>query len=345
MEVALQLTDNASLRGMEGHDGKWYFSVYDFINFVTGHEARHRYAQITFSRLVANGSEHAKEVTTNCCHFQFPGQGQKSTPCMTIRGLQRLLMILGGRVATEYREIVESVFTRYTAGDTSLIEEVRANAVSDAPEIVMARQALEHEPVEPVEPVMLGKRKDIDEMEYTERAAKVHELKLKNQENAIKNVQNFADVMGVLDPDWKEDTRLVRQMKDCMQNVLSTQPLITAGGGRQICDSRGDSRAESLAGLLAEPLSITEVARQLGLKRPEHGELTAIGKEVKKLYQQKHHCDPPQHKQCVDGQERLVNSYTEEDRDLLEDAVKQHVNKRKTRSCTNTQPITQFFHE
>ena len=71
MEVALQLTDNASLRGMEGHDGKWYFSVYDFINFVTGHEARHRYAQITFSRLVANGSEHAKEVTTNCCDFQF----------------------------------------------------------------------------------------------------------------------------------------------------------------------------------------------------------------------------------------------------------------------------------
>ena len=55
---------------------------------------------------------------------------------MTIRGLQRLLMILGGKVATEYREIVESVFTRYTAGDTSLIEEVRANAVSYAPENV-----------------------------------------------------------------------------------------------------------------------------------------------------------------------------------------------------------------
>ena len=129
----------------------------------------------------------------------------------------------------------------------------------------------------------------------------------------------------------------MRQMKDCMQNVRSTQPLITAAGGRQICDSRAEP--------LAEPLSITEVARQLGLKRPEHGELTAIGKEVKKLYQQKHHCDPPQHKQCVDSQERLVNSYTEEDRDLLEDAVKQHVNKRKTRSCTNTQSITQFFHE
>ena len=47
---------------------------------------------------------------------------------MTICGLQRLLMILGGRVAAEYREIVEGVFTRYMAGDVSLIEEVRDNA-------------------------------------------------------------------------------------------------------------------------------------------------------------------------------------------------------------------------
>ena len=128
MEVALQLTDNASLRGMEGGGGMWYFSVFDFINFTSGHEPRHKYAQKVFSRLVVDGSEHANEVTSICRDFQFPGQGQKSTPCMTIRGLQRLLMILGGKVAAEYREIVESVFTRYTAGDTSLIEEVRDNA-------------------------------------------------------------------------------------------------------------------------------------------------------------------------------------------------------------------------
>ena len=44
MEVALQLTDNASLRGMEGGEGMWYFSVYDFVNFVTGHELGETYA-------------------------------------------------------------------------------------------------------------------------------------------------------------------------------------------------------------------------------------------------------------------------------------------------------------
>ena len=55
-------------------------------------------------------------------------------------------------MAAQYREIVEGVFTRYTAGDTSLIQEVRANAASDAPGNVLARKALEQEPVQ------LGKR-------------------------------------------------------------------------------------------------------------------------------------------------------------------------------------------
>ena len=91
MEIALQLTDNASLRGMEGDQGIWYFSVFDFINFVTGHELGNGYAQKTFSRLIANDSAYAKEVSTNCRDLKFPVSGQKSTPCMTIRGLQRLL--------------------------------------------------------------------------------------------------------------------------------------------------------------------------------------------------------------------------------------------------------------
>ena len=72
MEVALQLTDNASLRGMEGGEGMWYFSVYDFVNFVTGHEPGNGYAQKTFSRLVKPGSEHAEAVSTNCRDCQFP---------------------------------------------------------------------------------------------------------------------------------------------------------------------------------------------------------------------------------------------------------------------------------
>ena len=120
MEVALQLTENASLRGMRNEDGVYCFSVYDFINLVTGHERGNAYARMTFQRLTKEGSEYASEIVTNCNSFKIQGSRGAETPCMTIRGLQRLLMMLGGKVAAEYREIVESVFTRYTAGDTSL---------------------------------------------------------------------------------------------------------------------------------------------------------------------------------------------------------------------------------
>ena len=40
----------------------------------------------------------------------------RKTPVMKLRGLQRLMMILGGKVAAEFRHIVEGVFTRYMAG-------------------------------------------------------------------------------------------------------------------------------------------------------------------------------------------------------------------------------------
>ena len=50
-------------------------------------------------------------------------------------------------MATEFRQIVLGVFTRYMAGDRSMLEEIRANAVSDAPIHQAYRQALAQEPV------------------------------------------------------------------------------------------------------------------------------------------------------------------------------------------------------
>jgi hypothetical protein len=55
--------------------------------------------------------------------------------------------MLGSKVATDFRKIVEGIFTRYMAGDTSMIEEIRAYAASSAPVHQAYRQALEQEPV------------------------------------------------------------------------------------------------------------------------------------------------------------------------------------------------------
>ena len=56
-------------------------------------------------------------------------------------------MIFDGKVAAEFRQIVEGVFTRYMSGDKSMIEEIRAHAVTDAPIHQAYRQALAQEPV------------------------------------------------------------------------------------------------------------------------------------------------------------------------------------------------------
>jgi hypothetical protein len=49
--------------------------------------------------------------------------------------------MLGSKVAADFRQIVEGTFTRYMAGDTSMIEEICANAASSAPVHQAYRQA------------------------------------------------------------------------------------------------------------------------------------------------------------------------------------------------------------
>jgi hypothetical protein len=113
---------------MLGPDGVQVFSVYDFLTIACNKPDKSSYANTTFFRLTQDDSEFKNELLTLCKNIKFPGKGQRETPCMTIRGLQRLLMILGGKVAAEFREIIEGTFTRVMAGDQSLIEVINANA-------------------------------------------------------------------------------------------------------------------------------------------------------------------------------------------------------------------------
>ena len=65
---------------------------------------------------------------------------------MTLRALHRLVLILGGKVAAEFRQIVLGVFTR-TWQAIEHDRKNRENAVSDAPIHQAYRQALVQEPV------------------------------------------------------------------------------------------------------------------------------------------------------------------------------------------------------
>ena len=135
----MQIASNASIRRTVCPDGFHRFSVYDFICIAGQKPTSSDYGRVTYARLVSNESEFSNEVVTSVHHLKFPGSGQRTTPTMTLRGLQRLLLILGTRGAAEFRMLLESTFTRIMAGDTSLIDEIQSNAAY--------KQALAQEPV------------------------------------------------------------------------------------------------------------------------------------------------------------------------------------------------------
>ena len=68
-----------------------------------------------------------------------------------------------------------------------------------------------------------------------------------------------------------------------------------------------------------------EVATEMNV-RLSHGQTVAIGKIVSKSYQTSYGCVPSKHNQFVDGAVRSVNSYTEEHRGLITEAIRSFVN-------------------
>jgi len=157
-ELILKLAGDVTVRGTINADGDHVGSVYNFINLACN--KRGKYAYNVWDHLTSEKSGYKDELEELVTYEYLKGLSteiqdlsntkktrRRKTPVMTLRGLQRLMMILGGRVASEFRQIVEGVFTRYMGGDKSMLEEIQANAASDAPIHQAYRQALAQEPV------------------------------------------------------------------------------------------------------------------------------------------------------------------------------------------------------
>jgi hypothetical protein len=127
-EVLLDIAQNASIRWMRV-DGVDLFSVLDFITYVCPGSTSNN-VKVTWHRLE---NEMSSDVVTKCNHLKFKGKGQRDTPCMTILGLQKLLLILGSKAAVEFRDRVLECFNSVLSGDSTLIREITANAAQDGP--------------------------------------------------------------------------------------------------------------------------------------------------------------------------------------------------------------------
>ena len=163
MILKLLVGDENVIRGMPTIDGDGLqrFSVLDFLTITYLYDEQveierdeendkrkkaYANARKCFSRLISEESEHRDEVLSKVVYMKFPGAGQKETPTMTLAGLQRMLLLVGGTFGKKARELLSDTFRRVMAGDLSIIEEVEANTASNSPIQQAYRASLAEEP-------------------------------------------------------------------------------------------------------------------------------------------------------------------------------------------------------
>jgi hypothetical protein len=233
-ELQLRLAGDATVRAKITSDAQHVVSVYDVMRLACPNQCE-SWRQKIWKDLIEK-SEYKDEIKFTKEYLKYQDQDVTSsnikkrrlrkTPVMTLQGLQRLLVILGGKVAAEFRTIVLGVFTRYMAGDRSMIEEIHANAVSTAPIHQAYRQALAQEPVLDA----AGTKRQL-ELEMEERLVALAEKKqaleerksrmgVDLQEKNMQVVQMFSGIMTSLNPDWKKDARLRLQIEDSLKTAM-----------------------------------------------------------------------------------------------------------------------------
>jgi len=233
------------------------------------------------------------EVQDSVLNFQFPGRGQSEQPVITFPGALKLIMFLPGEAAKQHRSTMVTILQRFFAGDPSMLEDLEANRVSDSPVAQLARASLASE------------QPTLDDMADRKRKRQLEDEQLLQLK--VSNVSLFANTMAMINPDWREDTRLRLQTESWLKNVAfnSGQAAITNG-------------AEAVP--VDKSISISQVAQEMGFKL-KHSQLIKAGQYAAAKYRDKYDEEPPVHSQWVDGAERKVKSYTERDRGLIVEAL------------------------
>jgi hypothetical protein len=228
------------------------------------------------------------------------GSGNSKTKLVSFEHAIELVMVLPGKIAKETRTMFANILKRYLAGDQSLILEVNANAVSNSPIAQMARDSLG---IEKDDPVMVGfkrKREQVELLKLEEEVKAMTQTRILEAAEKLERIRN-PSIPSFLD----ERTRLMLQ--DSLQNsILNTSFM----GGKAAIEGPSPNK----------PISIGSVAKELGYN-PNTSDAKRIGLDLRKRYIKQHGKPPPKHDQLCDGRVTQVNSYNEQDRPLVEEAL------------------------
>lgn len=237
-------------------------------------------------------------LSINLVERNTGGQGNSKTRLVNLQDALQLVMILPGEMAKAVRVQFSDILKKFFKGDESIVGQVRANAVSGSAISQLARAGD-------------SGSEQVEDNETRRKRIKREDLELVNleqeiQERRIKNLNGFMELMTRINPTWMQtDTRFRLQTEDMVKNIL------TPPGSATLSITNGES-SQPLS------LSISQLAQELGCKRLSHADSCRAGALAAKRYRATHDkAEPPKHRQWVEGAERLVNSYTEADREML----------------------------
>ena len=197
--------------------GTQYLSIRDLIMYLCDKDNKQA-AQI-WERLSPD-TKH--EVSSFCRNFQFPGRGQSEQPVITFPGALKLIMFLPGEAAKQHRASMVTILQKYFAGDPSLLKEVEANAASGSVISQLARASLAS-----------GGPVVVDDGEDRKRKRELEDTQLHDMKVGV--VTKFATTMDLINPNWREDTRLRLKTEDWLKNAALNHgvPAITNGEEHQ----------------------------------------------------------------------------------------------------------------
>ena len=261
---------------------------------------------------------HKNELQEFISTFQFPGRGQSSQPVITLPGAIKLIMWLPGNMAKEFRSKACDILTRYLAGDGSLVAEVEANAGSNEPLNIMARQSLKRagDELEIQQRKLAIREKEIElskseievrcmRMEADEREAlipaKLREFELTQQQSIVAFYQSLC-------PGGIVDDRAKLLFKDCILNLTGSPQLAIT--------NNPDSN----------PKSVSDIATSMG-KKFSPGDIIKVGVVAATKYRERYGPkeSPGKHGQFVNGRMCEVNHYVARDHDLVNAAVSEFI--------------------
>jgi hypothetical protein len=243
------------------------------------------------------------------------GSGNSKTKLVSFEHALELVMVLPGNTAKETRVQFANILKRYMAGDQSLISEIHANAASNSPIAQMARAALgvEQGDEEAYQISLKRKREELEQVKLQ------HEINAMITDNRVKEQQlaitAYAEIERIRDPSnpTNADERTRLMMQDAMQNsILNSMQVVQFTGGQAATKAEVSQN---------KPISISSVAKELGYKASTN-DSKRIGSDLSKRYFKLHGKPPSKHDQLIDGRVTSVNSYTEQDRPLMEEALR-----------------------